>query len=252
MPIKTKTLVPLYTVTRLDAAGSEEDSRTYASLVAARERASEIIEEVASERTSPIVENVDELTDAEVMDAHLQAWVDGGCLGRVLQVANEDGSHTLCVRRHNALDDDDIRKAALSSYLESQGDTVALDDIEETAYGEETYEAEGAEYRVLTDEEANEACAEEIAQGVWAFRPWFLADHMPGAITAEHVERLRGDSCEDINDAFVALIEAGSGMEKFVEAAIGADGRGHSLANYDHDEAEAEVGGVTFYVYRTN
>ena len=117
---------------------------------------------------------------------------------------------------------------------------------------------ESGDYLVLTDDEATEMATDAIQESVWAFQSWFLADFMPDGICAEDVDALRGDRCEGVNDAFIALIEAGSGdrfccgMTRFAEAAIRADGRGHFMSSYDGEENEYEVSGEMYYIYRIN
>tara|TARA_R100000458_G_C8221367_1_gene205628 strand:- start:477 stop:923 length:447 start_codon:yes stop_codon:yes gene_type:complete len=117
-------------------------------------------------------------------------------------------------------------------------------------YGLQTFEANGGEYAIGTDAECEEAAAEYIRETVWAFRGWFIADHSPEGLTAEDIDALRGERCEDANNALTALIEAGSGMADFIDAAINADGRGHFLASYDGEEIESDCGNV--FAYRIN
>ena len=117
-------------------------------------------------------------------------------------------------------------------------------------YGLRTFEADGGEYAIGTNEECDEAAADYIRETVWAFQGWFIADHSPEGLTSQNIDALRGDSCEDANAALIALIEAGSGMADFIDAAIKADGRGHFLAGYDGGELESDCGNV--FAYRIN
>ena len=117
-------------------------------------------------------------------------------------------------------------------------------------YGLRTFEADGGEYAIGTNEECDEAAADYIRETVWAFQGWFIADHSPEGLTSQNIDALRGDSCEDANAALIALIEAGSGMADFIDAAIKADGRGHFLAGYDGEELESDCGNV--FAYRIN
>ena len=135
------------------------------------------------------------------------------------------------------------RAAALAKHLECDADEVS-----ESTYQETIMDGQGGEWLVLTDDEADEAVAEYIGQSVWAFTSWFLADHAPDGITADHIDAMRGDSCEDFNDPAIALVEAGKGMQSFIEAAISADGIGHFLSGYDGEEHEVDG----FLIYRTN
>ena len=68
--------------------------------------------------------------------------------------------------------------------------------------------------------------------------------------TTHRLSSARSSSDEDANDALTALIEAGSGMEDFIDAAINADGRGHFLASYDGEEIESDCRNV--FAYRIN
>ena len=117
-------------------------------------------------------------------------------------------------------------------------------------YGLPVFDVDGEEYAIGTDEECDRAAADNIRESVWAFNGWFIADHAPRGLTAEDIDALRGDKCEDVNDALTALIEAGDGMADFIDAAIAADGRGHFLSSYDGEEREDDK--ATHFVYRVN
>jgi len=102
----------------------------------------------------------------------------------------------------------------------------------------------GEDYLVLTDEEADEKVYEYIADTVWGFTPSFLSGYT--GIDEE---------------VFVTLQEAGKydairsmiqDFDGFVEAAVSADGRGHFLATYDHNEYDVTVYDTTYYIYRVN
>jgi hypothetical protein len=54
--------------------------------------------------------------------------------------------------------------------------------------------------------------------------------------------------CEGCNDFFKAIIKGTCGLDKFVEDAIEADGRGHFLAYYDGEENEQG----DCFIYRVN
>ncbi len=148
---------------------------------------------------------------------------------------------------HNHTEDEIARDAgmerelALARFLE-----IDVDDVSETDYG--TFDAGGlGEYRVLTDGEGDEAVAEYIEESLWAFNPDFLSAYIAGgAVDADALQRLIGDSCEGANPALRALV--GDRFEEVVEDAIGADGRGHFLAQYDGDECESG----DFFLYRVN
>lgn len=126
--------------------------------------------------------------------------------------------------------------------------SLDADDVDECTYGEHTYEGNGGEWLVLTDEQADTMAREYIRESVWAFRPEFLALYTPEGIDADTVQAIQGERCEDANAPLLALIEAGAGFDDFAADAIGADGRGHFLSHYDGEEHEAEG----LFLYRTN
>ena len=160
---------------------------------------------------------------------------------------SESFSHCLGARyeitSRPAEDVEEEKRAALAEHL-----GCAISEVEVSSWDDKTYEAEGNDFLVLDDTEADTAAEADIRESVWAFNSNFLEFYVPDAITAEHLDAMRGDSCEGINDAFLALVEAGSGIGALVEAAISADGRGHFLAQYDFEEIESG----NFLIYRTN
>ena len=108
-------------------------------------------------------------------------------------------------------------------------------------------------YIICTDEEANDLAYEYIVETLWAFLPSFLAGET--GIDIEVFEALNTNGkCESNNDAIASLIKAtgfdGTAIQDFVDSAIGIDGRGHFLAQYDGHEHEVKVGNKTFYIYR--
>lgn len=130
---------------------------------------------------------------------------------------------------------------ALAAFLECDPDEITQD-------RQGNFNHRSKEYLVLTEDEADAKAAEEIRNSVWAFTEWFIADHTPDGITADHIDTLRGDSCEGCNDAMTALVEAGTGMDRFISDAISADGLGHFLAHYDHEENDSPCG--QFLIFR--
>jgi len=141
------------------------------------------------------------------------------------------------------IEPEDCRADALAEFL-----SVALEDVQEASYGENTYDAEGGEWLVLMEAEADDAAREAIRESVWAFRPEFLASYVPDGIDADTLQAIQGERCEDANAPILALVEAGSGFADFASDAIAADGRGHFLSHYDGEEHDAGE----FYVYRVN
>lgn len=124
-----------------------------------------------------------------------------------------------------------------------------VDDIS-TPYAndESSFEIGRTAFLVLTDEEADERCAEYIADSLWAFNASFVLSFIGcrSARAEKAFAKMQGELCEDANDLVAAMI--GDRMPDFVKQAISADGRGHFLSGYDG--SEAEVG--EFYIYRTN
>lgn len=166
---------------------------------------------------------------------------------------------------------------ALAQFLD-----IDPEDVGQPSWG--GYEAEGGEYEVLTDSEADDFARQYIEDSVWAFNTWFLINH----IDIEDVNRYFGfsssyydeDEEEDIeidDEEEVFYIHMGMGFEEwleqeqqkaessndtiqnligdfdaFVDDAISADGRGHFISFYDGEENEEEVNGTDYYIYRTN
>jgi hypothetical protein len=118
-------------------------------------------------------------------------------------------------------------------------------EIEVTAYDENTFDAEGCEYLVLTDCEADEMAQEYIADSLWAFNPSFLADETG---VPEEMFKCASEMCEDANEGFLKAVESTCGLVEFAESAIRSDGRGHFLSTYDGNENEQNE----YYIYRTN
>jgi Ni/Co efflux regulator RcnB len=103
------------------------------------------------------------------------------------------------------------------------------------------------EYLIIQQQEANSIAGEVILDTVWAFNADFLCYYLcEGKLTAHQINLLRGDSCEDINDAFLVML--GDKKKEFIRDAIWSDGRGHFISNYDG--VEHEVG--DYYLYRLN
>jgi len=110
--------------------------------------------------------------------------------------------------------------------FDSFGDFVAsecvlLDDEIENSYGE-MFEAEGKEFYVYDDEEADEAWDESLENYI--------------------------DECMEIPVNLLPYFD----REKWKYDAR-VDGRGHSLSGYDGNENdEVGIDGVTYYIYRWN
>ena len=166
----------------------------------------------------------------------------------------------------------DVKVDALASFLD-----IESDDVTSTNWG---FDADGGEYMVLTDEEADKAVKEYIESSIWAFNNDFLLSQM----TLEDINKYYGfdaayynedtEEYEDVDDPKEAFY-LGTGMDleefikeiqgkyedgnqellrliddidDFVEDAVSADGRGHFLSPYDgREEPEGD-----YYIYRTN
>ena len=128
--------------------------------------------------------------------------------------------------------------------LHLNDDTATLDEVERWLDNED--------YLVLDDEDADKKAEEYIRQSVWAFNACWLSWYCPDGIEAEHITALQGDSCEDCNDAMVAIVEAGKGMKELISGAITADGRGHFMSSYDGYENVETYNDTEYYIYRIN
>ena len=109
------------------------------------------------------------------------------------------------------------------------------------------------DYLVFTDSEADEACKEYIKDSLWAFNADFILCEC--GLDLSGVDSLRSmqeKSCESANDFVLSLVEKTCGIDKFVDSAISADGRGHFLAPYDGEEVEVEDDYGYLYIYRLN
>ena len=135
-------------------------------------------------------------------------------------------------------DEYDLQAIILAHYL-AEGDNTP-------DYDEAQSDFDSEDYLVLTDEEADEAVREDIEEMVWAFTPSFLRAHT--GVTIEAIAKIQ-EMCEDANEPLTAMIKD---FDYFVEDAVKCDGRGHFLAQYDHEENEITFNGITYYIYRRN
>lgn len=152
------------------------------------------------------------------------------------------GHYVYELRKATPDDDDEERRAALGALFDCD-----LCEIEESSYGENTYEADGGEFLVLTDEEADEAADEAIERDLWAFRPDFLEPYMPNGVTASVLATIAEASYEDASEAFAGMLGE-DGIEAVKRDAKASDGRGHFLASYDFEERESGE----YFVFRIN
>lgn len=140
---------------------------------------------------------------------------------------------------------------ALKKFLVENGDFTVeeLQDEEITdGYNENIVEVSSREYMVLTDKEADREASDYINDSVWAFNSNFIIQHSNALDyddASKKVVKAIQDQYENGNEAMKKLIDD---MDKFVQDAIEADGRGHFLNTYDGEEYEAGE----FYIYRMN
>jgi hypothetical protein len=124
-------------------------------------------------------------------------------------------------------------------------------DVEELSYdhyGLRIFKANGSEYAIGTDSEADDACKANIKDSVWAFNAEFIVCECSLPCGTEDAIKSLQEKCERANEPILAMILGTCGLDSFVESAISADGRGHFLASYDG--AESEENG--YYIYRIN
>lgn len=180
--------------------------------------------------------------------------------------------------------DNDPRILALAQHLGIAKEDIK-DEIEVPSWG--GFEAEGGEYEVLTDDEADDRVKDYIEESVWAFNTWFIESFIDvedanryfgfedsyydedeeeeveigdddevfymgmGMDLTEYIEQQQ-QQAEGGNDELVSLINASGGMDNFIRDAITSDGRGHFISGYDGEEHEEMVDGSWYYIYRTN
>jgi hypothetical protein len=124
----------------------------------------------------------------------------------------------------------DARQAALAAHLR-----VPVGDV--TGEGDTWESTRPGEWLVLSDDDADERCSEAIRDSLWAFRIDFLRAHCSNVDALEALDGVRERLCERANPLVLALIDD---VDYLIEDAIRADGRGHFLASYDHEEHERD------------
>lgn len=144
----------------------------------------------------------------------------------------------------------DPRIQALSRHL-----VCDVDDITPSAYIDNGFDANGKEWLVLTDAEADESSRARVTEDLWAFNASFVIAHCnldDSDAVVRAFTKMQEELCEDATPFVRAIIEGTVGLERFVSDAINADGRGHFLSQYDGEEVEEKVGDEYFYLYRLN
>ncbi len=112
-----------------------------------------------------------------------------------------------------------LRKEALAQHLEIED----IEEIEEVSYSDYTFEAEGGEYLVVTDSEADQLWEESLDS--------YLEECIYPELPQNMISYFDDEAWK--RDARI-------------------DGRGHSLSHYDGGEDWEDVNGETFYIYRVN
>ena len=130
---------------------------------------------------------------------------------------------------------------------EALAEFLGIDTLVQTTRMDCEYECDEGWYLVMTDDESHKAASGNIYNDLWAFNAEFLARYMPEGIGEQEVKAIRGDRCEDANDALHALVNAGRGFDALVHDAIEADGRGHFIPSHDGIEGESDCGEFYFY-----
>lgn len=139
-----------------------------------------------------------------------------------------------------------MKKQALANFL-----NINVNEIEEA---DGVFYADGAEYLVLTEEEADEKAGEYIRDSLWAFNPDFILQHCKNYddldvyeydAAIESLKETQSKQCESLNGLIYALIDD---IDDFIADAINADGRGHFLSWYDGQEDESDG----YFIYRIN
>lgn len=120
------------------------------------------------------------------------------------------------------------RILALAAHLGCEAADISEESY--THYDMPILSAEGAEYAVATDKEADAAWDQS------------LDSYIEECITPE-LDKL------EVGGNLSAYIKFDEEMWKR-DARM--DGRGHSLSSYDGEENEETIEGVTYYIYRTN
>lgn len=144
-----------------------------------------------------------------------------------------------------------LKARALADFLE-----ISIEDLEIPEDTELPFVVldTGANYAVLTEEQADERAKEEILNSLWAFNADFVISHcknyndMDQYEVESAIESLRHaqeNCCENANGLVFALIDD---IDEFVEDAINADGRGNFISRYDGVENEQDG----FYIYRVD
>jgi hypothetical protein len=133
------------------------------------------------------------------------------------------------------------KEEALAIHLAIKPNEVRL-----TNPNEYEFNADGGDYLVLTEIEADEKARDYILESVWAFNKSFLDSHSEAISELDDKTfSIIQERCESANKAILAMIDD---VDHFVKDAIMCDGRGHFLSQYDGEENEQGE----FFIYRIN
>lgn len=114
------------------------------------------------------------------------------------------------------------------------------------------WDIEWWDYCIYTDEEADEACKEDIKETAWAFNPDFIISHskvLNYDKWSYDILKAIQEQCESWNDAILKLIDD---IDEFCDDAISSDWRWHFLSWYNWHENEVDINWTTYYLYRNN
>lgn len=129
---------------------------------------------------------------------------------------------------------DDIIPLVKALHAEVGGD---LSQIEQSRHADNEFSADGGDWLVLTDDEADERARASCRS--------FVDECIFGAVEPQNNNNNKNTWLRD-------TVEKYFNTEAFIEDAISDNGRGCQLASYDHEEREREVDGIRYYIYRTN
>lgn len=133
-------------------------------------------------------------------------------LQEAAQLDNEEQNKALALAMHLELEPE--QDETLDDFLYQLSSTQAMPD---------TFEIHGAEYLVLTDEEADDRWDEHLD---------------------EYIDQI---ILPELPEAYKNYFD-----DETWKKDAKMDGRGYSLSSYDGNEYEQDVNGTTYYIYRTN
>jgi len=139
-------------------------------------------------------------------------------------------------------------KVLMRALKQDEGYCPMLSDVIE-GYRDRVLEVVPEEFLVVNEDERDEEVTEYIKESLWTFNPSFLAGQT--GIDEAVFEALQ-PQCEGANEAILSIVEREPGLEEFVQTAVGCDGYGHFLNNWNGGEIELQYRGEWWYVYRIN